>query len=225
MTSIKSWIVLFAALAFAAFVHASPPPGTYELYNGEGQRTGLITSTFTRISGERVLTVVSKLEVYGLASTHHFNDTETVHLSSAGVTSFRRDTDEEGKKSYCEGQRAGKNFIVHCDRNGTKLSTSFPLNSFDMTEFEMDLASSTFRNLQPKQSKTLKVLFFDRMAVIPVSRNVGVPQTLPTNDGDAPVYIMNTVINGKPTTSWFHATTGDLLQEEGPDYLMTRIGP
>ncbi len=206
-------------------LHASPPPGTYELYNGDGQQTGIITSTLTKKDDSTLLTVITKMDVAGVATTYHFSETETVYLSSSGVTSFRRDTDEEGKKSFCEGNRDGKNLLVRCDRNGTKLSTAFLLSSFDLTEFEMDLPSSPFRALQPKQSKTLKVLFFDRMAVVPVSRNVGAPQTLPTNDGQAPVFIMNTVIDGKPTTSWFHATTGDLLQEEGPDYLMTRSHP
>lgn len=204
---------------------ASPPPGSYELYNGDGQQTGTVTSSLTVVNGESLLQVVTEMDISGVTTTYHFTDTETVHISSFGVTAFRRESDENGKKSFCEGNRDGKSLIVHCDRNGTKLSTQFPLSSYDLTEFEMDLPSSPFRKLQPKQSKALKVLFLDRMEVINVSRNIGAPQTLPTNDGEAPVLIMNTVINGKPTTTWFHAKSGDLLQEEGPDYLMTRVHP
>lgn len=218
-------ILGFAIWVFPSFTHASPPPGTYELYNGEGQRTGLITSTITKTGSTTNLTVITTIDIPGVIKTYHFSETEKVELSSSGVISFLRETIEEGKKSTFEGNRDGKNLVVRTQRDGVKMVAAFPLSTFDMTEFEMDLPGSTFRKLKPSESKSQKVLFLDRMLVIPVSRNVGPLQKLPTNDGEAPVLILNTVINGKPTTSWFHATTGDLLQEEGPDYLMTRVHP
>ena len=219
------WILGLIVVAFGGLLQASPPPGTYELYNGEGQRTGIIVSKLTTVGAISTLSVETKIEIASVVKTYHFTETESVVLSSSGVVSFRRDTDEEGKKTHIEGERAGKNLVVRSDRNGVKMATPFLLSTFDLTEFEMDLPASVFRQLKPNQSKTQRVLFFDRMAVVPVSRNIGAPQKLPSNDGEAPVSIMNTVIQGKPTTSWFHATSGDLLQEEGPDYLMTRVHP
>jgi len=169
--------------------------------------------------------VVTKIDIPDVVKTYHFSETENVTLSSTGVVAFLRETVEEGKKSTFEGSRDATNFVVRIQRNDVKMVTAFPLSTFDITEFEMDLPGSSFRALKPSQSKSQKVLFFDRMLVIAVSRNVGPLQKLPTNDGEAPVLIFNTVINGKPITSWFHATSGDLLQEEGPDYLMTRVQP
>lgn len=210
-----------------AVVGASPPPGTYELYNGEGQKTGSIVSALVHEKDRDQLTTKTLIEKQNVASTYRFLESDTVYISSRGVESVHRDTLDGNKKSSVDGERTATEFRVRIDREGQKLAAAFPLKSFDLTEFEMDLPSSPFRKLKAGQSKVLKVLFFDRMVIIPVSRNVGAPQSFkPKNGGDeTPVTVLNTVIRGRPSTSWFDAATGVLLQEEGPDYLLSRTQP
>lgn len=220
----KSLIFLpFAFLAVNAF--ATPPTGIYELYNGEGVKTGVITSSVTISSDKSVTHILTqtKIEYPGVSGNYRFTEIDSGDIGKQGLLSLRRETNDNGQKDLYIVTRRDKDLLVQYDRRGQKYSAAFSTTSFAMTEFEMDLPNSPFRTIKPGQSLTLKIFFLDRVDVLPVARSASEIQQLNLEGEQIPVLVLTTIVEGKISKSWFHAKTGDLLQEEGKDYLMSRI--
>jgi hypothetical protein len=218
--------LFFLLLASPAF--AGPSPGKYELYNGAGQKTGRIETSVivSTETGNPVYKVQSKTEMTlsNFFSKYSFTEIDSAEIGTEGLRRFRRDTNDNGKKSFVEGDRQDKNLFIRVNREGKKFVTAIPCSSFNMSEYETELASSPFYGMKTGEQKTVRVFFVEELDVFPVTRKVTDQRTMPFDGQDMPVLVVSTVIKGKATTSWFHVLTHALLQEEGKDYFLTRVG-
>jgi hypothetical protein len=216
---------LLTMVIFSVVGLSAPTPGRYELYNKEGQKTGDITCSLTELKDEAVtlLTVQTSIDVPKLTGSYKFNETDDVRLDKLGVVSFRRVTDDDGKKSFVMGDRVGSLMKLIIQREDQKLSLAVPLSSFDITEFELDLPHSKFYALKPGENKAQRVLMMDMLRPVVVARNISDIIEVPFNDKKRKVLLTYTLIGKKTTQSWFDASTHELLQEEGPQHLLSRV--
>jgi hypothetical protein len=225
---------LWAALWFGAGlllvspkIEASPTPGIYELYDGARKKIGRVTAVISTStwSGQPSthVEVRTEIEIPGVVGAYRFTETDVADVLPDGLASFRRETDDNGTKSLIIGDRRGTNMVVNTDRNGKKVSSALPLKSFDLSEYELDLPQSKFATLKPGESRSFRVFYPETAESIPVSRNISKEMLVPYNDKKVPVHVTTTLLKGRATISWFHAKTHVLLQEEGPEHLMSRV--
>ncbi len=219
--------VIFLLLMFLVSpVFGSPPPGVYELYDGSGKRTGTITSkVFESAYGEKPSTqleIKTEIEVPQVVSSYRFSEVDTAHLQDGILVYFRRETNDNGKKSVATGERRGSSLFLFAERGGQKITTAVPSSAFDITEFEMDMPASKFTALKNGETTALRVLMVETFKPVVVSRNIFNKVNFQHGGKKVSALVTTTVSSGRSTTSWFDAKTHDLLQEEGPNHLMSK---
>ena len=88
----------------------------------------------------------------------------------------------------------------------------------------MELPKSKFAGLKVGQQRPAKIFFVERLAVLLVARNIGPKVTLENSGKKYAALTTNTIAARKNTVSFFSEKDHILLQEEGPNHLLTRIG-
>lgn len=205
----------------------APTGGTYDLYDGSGQKMGrifcgVLPATYGSKSTTQVETT-TRLNPESM-SNYQFLEKDSAQIDEEGLLALRRETEDNGKKSVVTGERRDGNLFLFIEKDGKKYTTAVPLSSFDISEFEMDLPSSKFSSLKKKGETTaLRVFMVELLRPVLVSRSVVDVMTAQFNGKDIPVRIVSTLVGGKATTSWYHAETGQLLQEQGDNHLMSRV--
>jgi hypothetical protein len=203
---------------------AGPSAGRYELYDGNGQKTGTIVTSIasTVNAGKTSWSIMTTTDLK--LSRFNYKEEDTAEIGPTGLTSFRRRIFDNGTEIITAGSRQDKMLLAGAQKGEKKVTYPIDASSYDATEYELDLPQSPTATMKPGERKTLRVFYVETLRVFPTTRDVSELRDVDFNGKDVSVTVVKTSANGKTITAWFDQKTGKLLQEEGENYVMTRVG-
>lgn len=205
---------------------AGPSEGTYDLFDKNNRKIGEVRTTiehtvFQSKPSTHVVTV-TEINVRRLFKKYTFKEVDQAFLLENGVAYFKREINDNGKVSVLEGKRRGSDLQIFSNENGNRIIFPIRRDAFDMSEYEMEFPQSKFWNMNEGEGRTANVLIVEAREAIRVVRNMGQITIKKIGERKIPVYVVNTNVGGRITTSWIQAGTHALIREEGPEHILVR---
>lgn len=217
-------LAMTTVFLLSQFCWAGPSAGRYDLYDGNGDKTGTIVTTISTSTtdGKTTWSIMTTTDLK--LSRFNYKEEDTAEVGPKGLTHFRRRIFDNGTEIITAGARQDKMLLAGAQKGEKKVSYPIDASTYDATEYELDLPNSPTVAMKPGDRKTLRVFYVETLKVFPTVREVSELRDVDFNGKDVSVTVVKTVANGKTVTAWFDQKTGKLLQEEGENYVMTRVG-